>query len=302
MNPRLFLGAIASLLGYISPVQAQWIGKADVNYEFNENLSNAQLGNIKSDSAFRAKLSSGSYLQLADPTSLTLTADIGGTTYLRFDGLNNVSYGASTTLRHKFGVGGSVPWISASGSAAYHDFENAPRDGWRYNLSFTMGKRLSERWELQVGYRYEEHIADHIYTIPGLTQATFDEKHAPIPIKGDAFNIAAHSVSLTGIFTVTDKLTAYLTYTRREGGVTSTVGRDPEILEYADAIALDSAFGSGRYAYRTDASSNIFSLGLSWALTSHTSLNLGYKWMDCDVGYGLNYTNNVGQLNLLYSF
>jgi hypothetical protein len=295
MKYRLFLSGIALLLSYITPTQAQWLVNAGAGYEFNDNLPNARLsGDIKSDNAFLANLSAGRYFQLTDSTGLALTADLGGTTYARFDGLNNVFYGATAGLKQKFGLGEYAPWIRLSGSAAYHDFENDPRDGWRYNLSAGIGKRLSERWEVQLNYRYEERNSDHIVNIPFLVNN--------FGIGGDAFNIAAHNVSLTGIFTVTDKLTAYLGYTRREGDVTSTSREEEEIFEYSDAVAVDNAFGKDTFAYRVQASTNIFSAGLSWALTNHASLNIGYDRQDSTVSKDVQYTNNTGRLNLLYRF
>jgi hypothetical protein len=303
LNIRYSTLAIILLIGGMKFAYAEWIGNVSAQYEFNSNLSNAQpSSDINSDSAFRMNLSGGKYFQLTDSTGLNLTADLGGTNQIRFNGLNNISYGLSTSLRHKFGLGDAAPWISVVGSAAYHDFENAPRDGWRYNLSFSMGKRLTERFTLQLKYRYEEQIADRIYNIPGLTLQTFEEDEPPIPIYGDAFNLSAHNVSLTGIFTVTDTLTGFLAYTRREGGITSTIGYEPEILEYGDAVALDSAFGNNRYAYKVDASTNLVSAGLSWAMTGHASLNLGYDWMQTTGDYDLEYNNNLAHFSLIYSF
>jgi hypothetical protein len=303
MNYKHFILAITFSVIGIKFAHAEWIGNVNAQYEFNSNLSNAQpSADINSDSAFRLNLSGGKYFQLTDATGLSVTADLGGINQIRFNGLNNVSYGLSTSLRHKFGLGDSAPWISLSGSAGYHDFENDPRDSWRYNLAFAMGKRLTERFTLQLKYRYEEQIADRIYNIPGLTLQTFEEDEPPIPIYGDAFNLSAHNVSLTGIFTLTDTLTAYLAYTRREGGITSTVSYDPEILEYGDAVAVDRAFGNNRYAYKVDASTNLVSVGLSWAMTGHTSVNLGYDWMETTGEYDLAYSNNLAHLNLIYSF
>ena len=295
--------AIVIFVSGLACAHAEWIGNVSTQYEFNSNLSNAQpSADINSDSAFRMNLSGGRYFQLTDSTGLSLTADLGGTNQIRFNGLNNVSYGLSTSVRHKFGLGDSAPWISVAGSAAYHDFENDPRDGWRYNLSLTMGKRLTERFTLQLKYRFEEQIADRIYNIPGLTLQTFEADEPPIPIFGDAFNLSAHNVSLTNIFTVTDTLTAYLAYTRREGGITSTISYEPEILEYGDAVAVDRAFGDNRFAYKVDASTNLVSLGLSWAITGHASANLSYDWMETTGAYDLEYTNHIARLNLIYSF
>lgn len=303
LNIKHFVLAILILATGMEFAHAEWIGNISGQYEFNSNLSNAQPeADINSDSAFRMNLSGGKYFQLTDATGLSITADLGGANQIRFNGLNNISYGLSTSLRHKFGLGNYAPWISASGSAAYHDFENDPRDGWRYNLAIAIGKQLTERFTLQLKYRYEEQIADRIYNIPGLTLQTFEASEPPIPIYGDAFNLSAHNVSLTGIFTVTDTLTAYLAYTRREGGITSTIGYEPEILEYGDAVAVDRAFGNNRYAYKVEASTNLVSVGLSLAITGHASLNLGYDWMQTTGAYDLEYTNHIARFNLIYSF
>jgi hypothetical protein len=303
MSFNRFNIAIVLFVSCIQLAHAEWIGNVSGEYEFNSNLSNAQSSaDINSDSNFRMSLSGGKYFQLTDSTGLTMTADLGGTNQIRFNGLNNVSYGLSTSLRHKFRLGDFAPWISIAGSAAYHDFENAPRDGWRYNLSFTMGKRLTDRFSLQLKYRVDVQIADRNYNIPGLTRQTFEEDEPPIPIYGDAFNLTAHNVSLTGIFTLTDTLTGYLTYTRREGGITSTIGYEPEILEYGDAVAVDQAFGNNRYAYKVDAGTNIVSVGLSYAITGHASFNLDYDWMETTGDYNLEYNNNLAHVSLIYSF
>jgi hypothetical protein len=291
-----FVLAILLLVAGMEFAHAEWIGNVSGQYEFNSNLSNAQRsGDIKSDSAFRMNLSGGKYFQLTDSTGLSMTVDLGGTNQVRFNGLNNLSYGLSTSLRHKFGLGDSAPWISVAGSAAYHDFENAPRDGWQYNLSFAMGKRLSEIWEIQVKYLYDERISDRVFNIPFLTTLS-------PPIFGDAFNISGHSVSLTNIFTITDKLYAYLGYTHREGGVTSSTRRNLNIFAASDAITPDNVYGNDFFAYRIDARSNKFSLGLSWALNGHASLNLGYDWMKTTGNHNLVYTNNLAHCSLIYRF
>ena len=296
LNIKHFVLATLVIVSGMEFAHAEWLGNVSGQYEFNSNLSNAQLsGDIKSDSAFRMNLSGGKYFQLTDSTGLSLTADLGGTNQIRFNGLNNISYGLSTSLRHKFGLGDSAPWISVAGSAAYHDFEYAPRDGLQYNLSFAMGKRLSESWEIQVKYLYDERISDHVFNIPFLTTLR-------PPILGDAFNISGHSVSLINIFTLTENLTAYLGYTHREGGVISSTRRNLNIFTASDAITPDTAFGNDFFAYRIDASSNKFSLGLSWALNGHASLNLGYDWMETTGNRNLEYSNNLAHCSLIYSF
>jgi hypothetical protein len=290
------LSIVSLSLCYPAAIKAEWIAHAGVQTLFNDNLSYGQLSrDRKTDQALQLDLAGGQHLQLTDATGLALTANIGTSRYIQYNGLNNVYYGAASTLRHKFGLGNAAPWISLAGSANYHDFEYAPRDGWRYQLSVAMGKRLSERLEIQLKYQYEERIADRFVNNPALLAR-------PVPIFGDAFSIAAHSVALTGIFNLSDRLTSYVGYARREGDVTSSTHRNRTIFAASDAIAPDKAFGNDFVAYRINAGSNIFSFGLSWAMTCHASLNLGYERQDSRAGHGLEYSNNIGHLNLLYAF
>lgn len=301
---KRYIGVLSLTVFFpLMPVQAQWFGQAGASYEFNNNLPNAQLDrDIKSDSFFRANLSAGQYFQLADYTGLSVSADVGGSHYLRFNDLNNVSYGGTTTLRQKFGLGELAPWLSVSGSAAHYDFEHAPRSGWRYNAAMTVGKRLSERWEVQVGYRYEARRSDQVFNIPGLTTAVLHPQEGASAIPGDAFNTDAHSVSLTGLFSVTDRLTAHASYTRREGGITATTLRNLEVFAASESIAVDSAFGNKRYAYRIEAATNLYSAGLSWALNRHSSVNVSYEWIDSSAGQGIAYNSHLAHLNLLYNY
>jgi hypothetical protein len=303
---KQYIGVLSlTFLFPMTPVQAQWFGQGGASYEYNNNLSNAQLErDIKSDSAFRVNLSGGHYFQLADYTGLSVSADASGTHYLRFNGLNNVSYGGTATLRQKFGLGELAPWLTVSGSAAHHDFEYSPRSGWRYGAAMTIGKRLSERWEVQLGYRYEAHRSDKINNIPGLTTAVLHpHENGYFPaIPGDAFNLDANSLSLTGLFSVTDRLTAYASYTRRQGGITSTTLRNLDVFAASDAIAVDKAFGNDRFAYRIQAGTNMYSTGLSWALNGHSSVNVSYEWINSSASHNISYYTQLAQLNILYSY
>lgn len=314
MKHSRYLPAISIAMVASAPLPAQWIVDAGGHYEFDDNITLAQLRHdIKRDNAFRANLSGGQFFQLTPATSLAITADFGGTTYLRYDGLNNVSLGASTSLRHKFGLGPAAFWIRLGASTAHHDFEHDQRDGWRHQFSFGLGKRLSDRLELRIQYLYELRLSDQIKSINNANHHEHEEEEVEdysnvsnsqytLNLPSDAFNQEAHSVSLTGIYTITDRLTTYFGYTRREGDVTSTTLRNLPIFLAADAIAADSAFGTNTFAYRIYASTDIFNIGLSWALSGHSSINLGYERRHSDSSHGLQYDNNIAHLDLLYSY
>ena len=286
---------VCLLSGVAANVDAEWIADANVGFEYNDNLSLAPVDqDIEGDSALFASVSAGQHVQLADTVGLVIAADLGKTVFRDLSGLDHLSMGVASALRKKFGLGLYAPWLRVLGSGAWFDYKDDPRDGWRYAASVGVGKRLTQRWELQAEYRYETRQSDEVVDIPFFV--------SNFGIHGDAYDIDAHSVSLRGLCTVTERLALALGYTRREGEVTSTTQRNAQIFAASDANTLDPVFGPNAFAYRIDAGSNLYSVGLSWALGKHASANLSYQYHHSTADHGLEYDNNIVQVQYLYSY
>ena len=266
-----------------------------VALQYNDNLPNASLSrDIKSDTTFEFSLSPGYHSQLTGYTGLTVSADLAVSRQFHYGGLDNIAAGVSTDLRHKFGLGLYAPWAMASGSVRYVNYDDGQRDGWMYTASINAGKLITERFSVQLGYRYEGRRSDDSVDIPALV--------ANFGISGDAFDTDAHYLDLNGMYQINQRLSVVLGYTFRTGEITSTTLRNSEIFEASDAISVDPVYGPDRFAYRISADTSIFSAGASFALTNRMSFNVSYAYRNSDAYEDLSYNNNLVRIDLLYSF
>ena len=117
-----------------------------------------------------------------------------------------------------------------------------------------------------------------------------------------AFDLDSVSLSLGADYMLTPATLISLGYTHRKGDVVSSTRRNRQIFVVSEAIAPDPAFGPGVIAYRLDARSHIFELGLSHAIGSRLSANLGVA-RSLTYGRGGNdYYGSRVSASLLYSF
>ena len=273
----------------------EWFLDTSVALQYNDNLPNASLDqDIKDDTAFEFSLSPGYHSQLSGYTGLTVSADLGVTRQLDYNGLDNIAAGVNAGLRRKFGLGLYAPWARISGSARYHGYDDGQRDGWLFTASVDGGKLLTDRLSIQLGYRYESRRTNESVHIPALV--------ANFGIRGDAFDTDAHNLSLNGMYQINQRLSLVLGYTFRTGEITSTTLRNNEIFEASDAISVDPVYGPDRFAYRISADTNIFSAGVSLAITNRMSFNVSYAYRDSDAYEDLSYSNNLVRVALLYNY
>lgn len=208
---------------------------------FDDNVSRAlSVSDKKADFFYGAAASAGQYLPLTDSASLALTGDFRSDVYTQYGGLNQYSLGATASLKEKFGLGVYAPWVSLSGSARHADYQSAIRDSWFYNVGITLGKRLSEKWDVQLEYSYLRRLADR-------TPATFeyDEKY----FSGAVFDQANHGLKLSAAYSCDDKTSLTASYAFRSGDAFSTNSMTDAIGDIAKAAIPDRAFGANRIAW-----------------------------------------------------
>jgi hypothetical protein len=274
---------------------AAWFIDSGLQLEYNNNLANAELDvDIVEDTALLLSLVPGYYLQLDDYSGLSLSAGLDAAKQNDYPGLDNLAAGLNASLRRKFGLGPDVPWSRLSISVARIDFDDQKRDGWKYLAGIAAGKRIGQRWDVQINYLFERRRSDEVEDIPSLASNR--------GIFGNAYDVDSHSLSATGIFTINVDWALALAYTRRMGEVWSTTLRNSEIFQASDAITPDPVFGADRFAYRIDADSNIFRFGINRGIGNHLSAELGYTYRDSKAKGGLAYTNSLLQFRLNYTY
>jgi hypothetical protein len=280
----------ACVLGPPSPARASWIFDGDVGFVYETNVGLAQKAkDVKSDGALSTALFTGLALPLDDRNIFAVTGDVSGNGYVELPGLSNLQVGLTTAFRHKFGLGSGAPWLKVWGSGARLEYDDAVRDGWRYRLGAGVGTRLGERWDLQLDYVFEDRMADH-------------GKAVSRTLPGNVFDTTSHTYSARVDFLYNEVVSVFSGYALREGDVVSTTRRNAAIFAGSTALTADPPFGPGFFAYRIDATVHILSFGLSFVLSPHSSLNLGYER---HLGFGprgLDYFNDVFRGGVLFSF
>jgi hypothetical protein len=281
------------------PSAADWIADGNLRGLFDDNVNRALTENDrKADFAFGAVASAGQFLPLNGSTSLTLTGDFRSDVYTQYGGLNQYSLGGAAALKEKLGLGAYAPWVSLAGSAWHADYQSAIRDSWFYNAGITLGKRLSEKWDVRLEYSYLRRRADR-------TPASFvyDDKQ----FSGAVFDLDNHNVKLSAAYAYDDKTALSASYAFRTGDAFSTNSQTDDsltdaIARVATAVTPDSVFGANQVVYKIPASTHSFVLGASRAIGGHSSVNLGYEHHWTAGAGGLTYHVNVVELSFLYSY
>jgi hypothetical protein len=268
----------ALLLVPVAEAQAEWILDAEGAIVYESNLTRAaRAADRESDVAFAPALSVGHYFQLTDSTGLLATADLRAGVYARYEGLTNVSPTVTVAVRHKLGLGASAPWIRVFATGGAVDYGDDVRDSAVVDLGVQVGKRLSERVDLRLGYTYERLDANN---------RVFD---------GDS-----HTLSLRGVVGLTSDLHLTTGYAVRWGDL--VVHRAPVPGEPSTRrTRVVDTFDEPLVANRIDATTHLVSAALGYALTSHVFVNVGYEYQ-ISIGPRFDYPNHVVRASFAYSF
>lgn len=277
----------------LSATQA-WSNPLDdfgVELVYDDNLTRAQLArDIKADLSLVVSTSGGPRFQLGDHDSLSLKANLAGSKYRDYDGLDNFNAGLALSYRHKFGLGTYVPQLALTGSAARLEYDDRLRDGWLYAAEAEASQRFTERLALRAFMRSERRDADHV---PDRVVSF---------IRANVFDLRSNSAGIGADFAYSPRYLVSLGYTWHRGDIVSTTQRNLPIFLASSAIAPDPVFGGNTYAYTMQARTRVFSLGVSRELGRQASLSLGYEYRDSRANGGIDYTGNLFRATYLYGF
>lgn len=282
-------------LGLSPAGAAAWLFDASTDVHFNDNIFNGEDDfDIKSDTSLGVDASAGRYWQLSDNAGLVLVGTAGLQQYRRFTELSNARLGASSSLHYKFGLGLQAPVLNLSGSLNYRDSRDFARDAWQGSLGLGISKHFSDQLEMRLNYQYSVDDTDDVVDIPAVVSL--------LNVRGDVYDLTSQQLALKFNYTLTDRLAVFGGYTRRHGDVVASTRLNFKVFGVSDAIAFDQAAGPNIIAYRLNSQSDIYSLGLSWALSDHASLNANYQRWHTSTAGGFIYDNNNAFFNLLYTY
>jgi hypothetical protein len=277
---RLALSAVlcALLLAPVAPARADWIADADGAIVYEDNLTRAtSLADRRGGIALASALTVGRHFQLTGGTSLAATADFKGSLYPEFDRLSNLSSTATVGFRHKLGLGAFAPWLRLFVTGGALDYGDDVRDGAVVDIGVQVGKRLTDRIDVEGGYTHES-----------------------IDAGNGVFNADSQTFSLKGGLGLPGALHLTLGYAARLGDL--VIHRAPAPgAGPTPHTRLVHTFDTPLVAARITATTHLFSAGLGYTLTPHAALNAGYEY---SISFGplFNYPNHLARASFAYSF
>ncbi|HET7362653.1 MAG TPA: hypothetical protein VFJ70_03675 [Burkholderiales bacterium] len=270
---------------------AQWAPQYEAGYLYDTNLSRAQTSEDQiKDSALVARAALARAFPIADYADASVGLDARLTRYTKSHGASFVALGGSAGVRRKLGLGLTAPWIALEGTASYEDAREDIRDGTRYLLSATVGKRFTPELDASAGYAYDRRVQREEYAedaVPGYS--------------GKPFSLQGRSWFARVNYALGERAGLIGAAALRHGDVVSSTRRNFAIFTGSNAIAEDPAFGPDFIAYRlSGASTSTFTGGISWSLASRTALEATLTKDDTTVAGGLDYRAVIFSLTLIH--
>jgi len=273
----------------------EWIADAEVCFTYNDNINRSLFNDERtSNTAHSSYVSLGRYKQLTDSTRLRVTTDLEIGTYNKFELLNYSSAGVTLALRHKLGIGPNVPWLGAHVSATTMNVRDNVRDSSLYNLGLQVGKRFSPRFDGEIKYEYKLRDGE---------DGEITMKNIMHGIDTDVFDQKSHTLSFIANYLASRKVLMTVGYSYRDGDFDSncSLGNFETVWheEKVHATTSDKVFGG--LVYRLEGGAHVLSLGASYALGGHASLNLGFQRQE-GKGNTFRWKSSIVHASFIYSY
>lgn len=206
-----------------------------------------------------------------------------GAKFDKFDELDRVELGAGVTYNVQFARGFYAPVYEFALNGKVIDTVSEIRDGWQVDLRAMVTRRFTERLVGRLGLNLTRRESNDF--------KVFDNSRANLFVNSD-LRTSRQSV-------------LYGTYILSYGDVVSTAVPTLEIVEAAEEIEPDDAFGgvsSNRFAYRLEAVTHIVTLGWNRSIAPNRSLDLSVQGLSAHAEGDIDYQRTQVRLGYLHRF
>ena len=260
----------------------------------------------------------GRSFELSPDSGLSLEAGLKAEVYDQVDDVGQTSILLAAGYRRKLGLGLLAPWVRLGAEVERIESRSDLRDSWSYSAGLSSGKRLGERWSIYGGVLASSRDGDEDDLLkdggPGPSDPAGPvdgpgPSDGPGPIDGpgqtkpaDVFDQDSWEVFLGADYQISDLGLLTLEYRFIDGDVTSTAVPYDRVSVMAEAINKDDAFGEDTFAYRLDAETRSITVGINYALSENSALDLSYQHLETEAPGGIDYDKSVVRLRVLFSF
>jgi len=208
---------------------------------------------------------------------------VKGVKFDKFEDLDRIEVSVGWKFVVQFERGFHAPIYEVAIDAKGIDTVSDIRDGWQLEARAMMTRRLTERLVGRFGATVSHREADGF--------EVFDNKRVNLFVNADLRS------SQQSVF--------YGTYILSAGDVVSTAVPTLEIVEAAEKIEPDDAFGgvnSNRFAYRLDAVAHIGTIGFNRSLGPNRSVDLSVRGLAAFAEGDIDYEQALVRLSYLHRF
>lgn len=208
---------------------------------------------------------------------------VKGVKFDKFEDLDRTELSAGWKYIVQFERGFHAPIYEVAVTGRLIDAVSDIRDSWELEARVMMTRRLTERLVGRLGGTVTQRKADGF--------DVYDNKRINLFVNADL------RTSRQSVF--------YGTYILSAGDVVSTAVPTLEIVEAAEKIEPDDAFGgvgANRFAYRLDAVTHIGTLGINRSLAPNRSLDLSIQGLSAYAEGDIDYQRALLRLSYLHRF
>ena len=262
----------------------------DAEYGHDSNVNRAAVeGEKQSDDAVSVEAYAARGILLSSRSGLVLKAAVHATEYIEFRDLSNLGVTARASYRFQPSPGFTSPWIELAGQVdGFRYRDSVIRDGYAGSATASVGKYFTDRIRMEAGVGYDRRGGGD----------------------GGVYDLSNGKIWAALDYRLTTKTTLYGSATWMDGeqvfSLFNTAAWAP-LSPYAKAQAPDpvfsSAFGGAPTAYRVDARTDRYELGVNIALRGSDALDLGWSHFDSRASHGNGkYDGDAFRVSYLYRF
>lgn len=261
-----------------------WSFRAETSVIHDNNIGKSQWENDIEEDMFFSGAAQASYtMSLGFSQALTFTGEARVEEFQDFDGLSNTQVGGTVDYRFQTRSGFTAPIYSIFIRAIQADFETDIRDSNIFDLGFSATRRLTSR-------------------ITGTLGVTATQRDAD---QGEVFNLERTRYFGNLDWTLSQSVAVYGTYSFIDGDVFSTATPRLSIINWAEAIEPDNAFGgiaNNKAVYRLDAETQILRLGMNIGLNSKSAIDISVDRLNSDAAGPIEYNLTTVAASFFYRF
>jgi hypothetical protein len=262
----------------------------DAEYAHDTNVNRAAVDSeALSDDAVSVEAYAARSILLSTRSGLVLKGAVRATEFFDFRDMSSLAASGRAAYRFQPSPGFTNPWVELAGElGGFRYRDSGIRDGYAASIAASIGKYFTDRIRMEAGV--------------GLDRRGGGE--------GGVYDLSNRKIWTALDYKLTPKTTVYGSATWMDGEQVFTIFNTAAWTypyAYAKAQAADPvfspAFGGAPTAYRVDARTDRYELGINIALSGNNALDLGWSHFDsrADQGGG-KYNGDAFRVGYLYRF